>query len=86
MTIKKDNYDFVIRTEKENEEFLKLLEEAEDKIQQAVGNITYTYFGNLNNSIKAELETMIRNIKKIEQNVSNGYEPLYKPVKRELKR
>ena len=77
--------EFVIKTKKENENFLELLEEAEDKIQQAVGNITYTYFGNLNNSIKAELETMIRNIKKIEQNVSNGYEPLYKPVKREHK-
>ncbi len=74
--------EFVIKTKKENENFLELLEEAEDKIQQAVGNITYTYFGNLNNSIKAELETMIRNIKKIEQNVSNGYEPLYKPVKK----
>ena len=74
--------EFVIKTKKENENFLELLEEAEDKIQQAVGNITYTYFGNLNNSIKAELETMIRNIKKIEQNVSNGYEPLYKPLKK----
>ena len=80
MPIKKDNYDFIIRTEKENEEFLKLLEEAEDKMQQAMGGII------LNNSIKAELETMIRNIKKIEQDVSSGYEPLYKPVKRELKR
>lgn len=86
MPIKKDNYDFIIKTEKENEEFLKLLEEAEDKMQQAMGRIIYNNFGNLNNSIKEELKNMIRNIKKIEQDVSSGYEPLYKPVKRELKR
>lgn len=82
MPFKKNNYDFIMRTEKENEEFLELLEEAEDKIQQAVDGIVYDNFGNLNNSIKAELKSMIRNIKQIGQDVSSGYEPLFKPVKR----
>lgn len=82
MPFKKNNYDFVIRTEKENEEFLKILEEAEDKIQQAVDGIIYNNFDNLNNSIKAELKSMIRNIKQIKKDVSSGYEPLYKPVRR----
>ena len=83
---KKNEKQIENETEKENEEFLKLLEEAEDKMQQAMGWIIYNNFGNLNNSIKEELKNMIRNIKKIEQDVSSGYEPLYKPVKRELKR
>ena len=82
MPLKNDNYDFIIRTEEENEKFLKLLEETEDTLKQAVDGIIYSNFGNLNNSIKSELKNMIRNIKKIKQDVSSGYEPLYKPVKR----
>lgn len=82
MPLKRDNYDFIIRTEKENEEFLKLLENAEDKIQQAISKITYSNFGKLNGSIETELKSMVQSIKQIELDVSGGYEPLYKPVKR----
>ena len=64
MPLKNDNYDFIIRTEEENEKFLKLLEETEDKLKQAVDGIIYSNFGNLNNSIKSELKNMIRNIYK----------------------
>lgn len=82
MPLKNDNYDLIIRTEEENEKFLKLLEEAKDKLEQAVDGIIYSNFGNLNNSIETELKNMIQNINQIKRDVSSGYEPLYKPVKR----
>lgn len=82
MSLKKNNYEFTIRTEKENEKFLELLKEAEDKIQQAVYTIIYNNFENLNNSIKAELESIIQNIEQVEENVSSGYEPLFKPIRK----
>lgn len=74
-------YVFEIRTEEENKRFLELLESAKDKLDQALSEITYMNFKNINSIMEKEIKNIIDNIEKIENGVSSRYEPLYKPVR-----
>lgn len=80
MTEDSKEYVFEIRTEEDNERFLELLESAEDKLNQAICEITYSSFKNINLSIINDIRNIIGNISRIEYGVSSRYESLHKPV------
>lgn len=82
MFVNGKEYDFEIRTEEENKRFLELLESAEEKLNQALSEITYSSFENLNKSTIQDIKNIIGNISRIEYGISSRYEPLHKPVKK----
>lgn len=80
MKINEKKFKIVPRTEGENESFLSFLSDAEDRLQQAVGTITYlSDFGELNSSVQEEIKRIIGDILSIEESISEGHIKLYKP-------
>lgn len=81
MLVNGKEYSFEIRTEEENERFFELLENAEGKLNQALFEITYSSFKNLNKSTIQDIESIIDKISSLKSGISSRYEPLYKPIK-----
>jgi len=81
MLVNGKEYGFEIRTEEDNKRFLELLESAEDKLNQALLEITYSSFGSVNGATKNAIKNIIGSISRVEYSISNKYDNLYKPVK-----
>lgn len=81
MLVNGKDYSFEIRTKEENNAFLELLSEAEDKLNQALYMITYMGFGSINESTKNTIKNIIGNISRVEYGISGEYDNLYKPVR-----
>ena len=84
MSVSKKEYCCEIRTAEENKRFLELLEAAEDNLNQAISEITYSEhkgFENINSPMERTIKNIIENISRVKHNISSGYEPLCKPVK-----
>lgn len=78
MFINGKEYVFEIRTEEENKYFLELLEDAEDKLNQALGEITYSSFKNLNTDLIKRVKDIIGNISVMKNEISSNM--IYKPI------
>lgn len=81
MLVNGKEYGFEIRTEEDNKRFLELLESAEDKLNQALSEITYSNFGSVNEATKNAIKNIIGSISGVEYSISNKYDNLYKPVR-----
>ena len=84
MSVNKNEYCCEIRTAEENKRFLELLKAAEDNLNQAISEITYSEhkgFENINSLTETAIKNIIKNISRVKHDISSGYEPLCKPVK-----
>ena len=80
MLVNGKEYTYSERTNKENEKFIDLLNEAELKLRNAINEITYKEFPTANQGLIGNLNDIKFQITKIEMDVYYSRRKLLKPV------